>query len=190
MKRFSKLLAVVLAIAVIICPMMSVVSHATTNNDYKIEAIDANNLKLTISSTDGFVAYHATVGFNSDDAFQSDYTDAATGYKNGLKVISYTLKTAQQIPNNAPAISANASGTSLNVIVMPSDINNLDLCTEIVIGIRVASGATATQLSLPQGVEWGTQNPEQQNPLVVKANAIYQISIENNIGLWTAISNS
>lgn len=56
--------------------------------------------------------------------------------------------------------------------------------------IQFTSGATATQFSLPQGVEWGTQDPEQPNPLVVKANAIYQISIENNIGLWTAISNS
>lgn len=146
MKKFSKLVAVVLAIAVIICPMMSVVSHATTTGGYKIEAIDANNLKLTINSTDGFIAYHATVGFNSDTAFQSSYTDAdaTTGYKNGLKVISYTLKTAQQNPNNKPAISAEASGNSLNVIVMPSDINNLDLCTEIVIGIRVADGTTAS----------------------------------------------
>lgn len=56
--------------------------------------------------------------------------------------------------------------------------------------IQFTSGATATQFSLPQGVEWGTLDPEQPNPLVVKANAIYQISIENNIGLWTAISNS
>lgn len=56
--------------------------------------------------------------------------------------------------------------------------------------IQFTSGATATQFSLPQGVEWGTQDPEQPNPLVVKANAIYQISIINNIGLWTAISNS
>lgn len=56
--------------------------------------------------------------------------------------------------------------------------------------IQFTSGSTATQFSLPQGVEWGTQDPEQPNPLVVKANAIYQISIINNIGLWTAISNS
>lgn len=56
--------------------------------------------------------------------------------------------------------------------------------------IQFTSGATATQFSLPQGVEWGTQDPEQPNPLVVKANAIYQISIVNNIGLWAAISNS
>lgn len=56
--------------------------------------------------------------------------------------------------------------------------------------IQFTSGSTATQFSLPQGVEWGTQDPEQPNPLVVKANAIYQISIINNIGLWTAIANS
>lgn len=56
--------------------------------------------------------------------------------------------------------------------------------------IQFTSGSTATQFSLPQGVEWGTQDPEQPNPLVVKANAIYQISIINNIGLWAAISNS
>lgn len=168
MKRFSKLLAVVLAIAVIICPMMSVVSHATTTNGYKIEAIDENNLKLTISSTDGFVAYHATVGFNSDDAFQSNYTDATTGYTNGLKVISYTLKTEEANDHNAPAISANASGTSLNVIVMPSDINNLDLCTEIVIGIRVASGATAT-LTKIQAADNGTVDSEDANLLTFPA---------------------
>lgn len=142
MKKFSKLVAVVLAIAVIICPMMSVVSHATTTGGYKIEAIDANNLKLTINSTDGFIAYHATVGFNSNTAFQSSYN--ADDYTNGLKVISYTLKTAEENTHNKPAISAEASSTSLSVIVMPSDINNLDLCTEIVIGIRVADGTTAS----------------------------------------------
>ncbi|GEM_PF-5706932 len=168
MKRFSKLLAVVLAIAVIICPMMSVVSHATTTNGYKIEAIDANNLKLTINSTDGFVAYHATVGFNSNTAFQSNYTDATTGYKNGLKVISYTLKTAEANDHNAPAISANASGTSLNVIVMPSDINNLDLCTEIVIGIRVADGTTAS-LTKIQAADNGTVDSEDANLLTFPA---------------------
>lgn len=142
MKKFSKLVAVVLAIAVIICPMMSVVSHASATGGYKIEALDANNLKLTINSTDGFIAYHATVGFNSNSAFQSSYN--ADNYKNGLKVISYTLKTAEANDHNAPAISANASGNSLTVIVMPSDINNLDKCTEIVIGIRVADGTTAS----------------------------------------------
>ena len=168
MKKFSKLIAVVLAIAVIICPMMSVVSHATTTNGYKIEAIDANNLKLTISSTDGFVAYHATVGFNSNTAFQSNYTDANTGYTDGLKVISYTLKTAEADTHNAPAISANASGTSLNVIVMPSDINNLDLCTEIVIGIRVADGTTAT-LTKIQAADNGTVDSEDANLLTFPA---------------------
>lgn len=142
MKKFFKLVAVVIAIAVIICPMMSVVSHASATGGYKIEALDANNLKLTINSTDGFIAYHATVGFNSNSAFQSSYN--ADNYKNGLKVISYTLKTAEANDHNAPAISANASGNSLTVIVMPSDINNLDKCTEIVIGIRVADGTTAS----------------------------------------------
>lgn len=142
MKKFFKLVAVVIAIAVIICPMMSVVSHASATGGYKIEALDANNLKLTINSTDGFIAYHATVGFNSNSAFQSSYN--ADNYKNGLKVISYTLKTAEANDHNAPAISANASGNSLTVIVMPSDINNLDKCTEIVIGIRVANGTTAS----------------------------------------------
>ena len=142
MKKFFKLVAVVIAIAVIICPMMSVVSHASATGGYKIEALDANNLKLTINSTDGFIAYHATVGFNSNTAFQSSYN--ADNYKNGLKVISYTLKTAEANDHNAPAISANASGNSLTVIVMPSDINNLDKCTEIVIGIRVADGTTAS----------------------------------------------
>lgn len=142
MKKFFKLVAVVIAIAVIICPMMSVVSHASATGGYKIEALDANNLKLTINSTDGFIAYHATVGFNSNSAFQSSYN--ADNYKNGLKVISYTLKTAEANDHNAPAISANASGNSLTVIVMPKDINNLDKCTEIVIGIRVADGTTAS----------------------------------------------
>ena len=142
MKKFSKLLAVVLAIAVIICPMMIFAETSTSSGTYKIELVDANTVQLTINSTDGFIAYHATVGFNSNTAFQSSYN--ADGYVDGLKVNSYTLKTAQANDHNAPAISANASGTSLNVIVMPSDINNLDLCTEIVIRIRVASGATAS----------------------------------------------
>lgn len=54
------------------------------------------------------------------------------------------------------------------------------------------SGSTATTLSLPASVEWGNRDPltGQTEPLNVQAHAIYQISIINNIGLWTAIANS
>lgn len=54
------------------------------------------------------------------------------------------------------------------------------------------SGSTATTLSLPASVEWGNRDPltGQTEPLVVAADATYQISIVNNIGLWTAIANS
>ena len=170
MKRFSKLLAVVLAIAVIICPMTIFAETSTSSGTYKIALVDANTVQLTIGSTNGFIAYHATVGFNSDTAFQSSYTDAdaTTGYKNGLKVISYTLATAQANDHNAPTIRAHASGTSLNVIVMPSDTNNLDLCTEIVIGIRVASGTTAT-LTKIQAADNGTVDSEDANLLTFPA---------------------
>ena len=142
MKKFSKLLAVVVAIAVIVCPMMSIVSHATSAGGYKIEALDENNLKLTISSEDGFIAYSASVGFNSASAFQSTYS--SDGYTNGLKLIDYTTKTATKNGYNTPQISANAIDSSLNVVVMPTDINNLDLLTEVVIGIRVAANSTAS----------------------------------------------
>ena len=142
MKKFFKLVAVVLAIAVIICPMMSIVSSATSAGGYKIEAIDDNNLQLTISSTDGFIAYSASVGFNDASAFQSTYS--SDGYTNGLKLIGYTTKTATKNSYNTPQISANATGSSLNILVMPTDINNLDLLTEVIIGIRVASNTTAS----------------------------------------------
>ena len=142
MKKFSKLLAVVVAIAVVVCPMMSIVSSATSTGGYKIEAIDDNNLQLTISSTDGFIAYSASVGFNDASAFQSTYS--SDGYTNGLKLIGYTTKTATKNSYNTPQISANATGSSLNILVMPTDINNLDLLTEVIIGIRVASNTTAS----------------------------------------------
>lgn len=166
MKRFSKLLAVVLAIAVVICPMTIFAETSTSSGTYKIELVDANTVQLTINSTDGFVAYHAIVGFNSNTAFQSSYN--ADGYVDGLKVNSYTLKTAQANDHNAPTIRAHASGTSLNVIVMPSDTNNLDLCTKIVIRIRVASGATAS-LTKIQAADNGTVDSDNANLLTFPA---------------------
>lgn len=166
MKKFFKLVAVVLAIAVIICPMMIFAETSTSSGTYKIALVDANTVQLTINSTDGFVAYHAIVGFNRDDAFQSSYND--DGYVDGLKVISYTLKTEQANDHNTPTIRAHASGTSLNVIVMPSDTNNLDLCTKIVIGIRVASGATAS-LTKIQAADNGTVDSEDANLLTFPA---------------------
>ena len=156
MKKFSKLIAVVLAIAVIICPMMSVVSHATTTNGYKIEANpnDANELMLTISSTDGFVAYDATVTFNSPSAFQSTY---GTGeYVNGLRLISREVKGGEANSHNLPTISSNMTNdTTLKVIVIKDDFTGDDLYTKLVIGIRVAAGSTAT-LTKIQAADQGT----------------------------------
>lgn len=51
---------------------------------------------------------------------------------------------------------------------------------------QFTSGSTATTLSLPSSVEWA----ESCGALSVEASKTYQISIVNNIGLWTAISNS
>lgn len=48
------------------------------------------------------------------------------------------------------------------------------------------SGSTATTLSLPATVEWA----ESCGSLSVEASKTYQVSIVNNIGLWTAIANS
>lgn len=52
--------------------------------------------------------------------------------------------------------------------------------------IEFTSGSTATTLSLPATVTWA----EAGGDISVEANKTYQISIVNNIGLWTAISNS
>lgn len=48
------------------------------------------------------------------------------------------------------------------------------------------SGSTATTLSLPSSVKWA----ESCGTLSVEASKTYQISIVDNIGLWTSISNS
>lgn len=52
--------------------------------------------------------------------------------------------------------------------------------------IEFTSGSTATTISLPATVEWA----ESCGALSVEASKTYQISIVNNIGLWTAIANS
>lgn len=52
--------------------------------------------------------------------------------------------------------------------------------------IEFTSGSTATTLSLPATVTWA----EAGGDISVEANKTYQISIVNNIGLWTAIANS
>lgn len=145
MKKFSKLLAVLVALAVIICPMTSaIVANATTTGTYSIVAEDANNVVLTIHSDGGFVVYKATVTFNNGSAFQSSYS--SDGYTNGLKVIDYSFVSATDAPGyNNPAISAQASqdNTSLVLLVSANDAATMDLYSEIKIGIRVADGSTA-----------------------------------------------
>lgn len=168
MKKFSKLLAVVLAIAVVICPMMSVVANATgtPSGTYKIETVSGSStdLKLTIHSNDGFLVYQATVGFNSTSAFDATYS--SNGYTNGLKVISYTLKSVEADEYNAPAISSQKDATSgaVTFLVQAADSENLDMYTEVVVGIRVASGSQAS-LTKVQAADDGAEITEDSSLL-------------------------
>ena len=142
MKKFSKLLAVLVALAVIICPMTSaIVANATTTGSYSIVADTANDVVLTIHSDDGFVVYQATVTFNSDSSFVNNYS--SNGYTNGLKVVDYSMVDAAKDEYNAPAISAQQNGASLVLLVSATNGANMDLYQEIQIGIRVQSGTTA-----------------------------------------------
>lgn len=52
--------------------------------------------------------------------------------------------------------------------------------------IQFESGTTPTTLSLPSSVKWA----EPCGDLSIESSRIYQISIINNIGLWTAILNA
>jgi len=151
MKKFSKLLAVVLALAVIICPMMSAmsVSADASAGTYKMEKVSETELKLTISSTNGFLVYQAAIAFTDGNLDTS-----ATGYTNGVKLIDYTLVSKTKDAYNLPNVSVNLNGTTLNVLVASTDANCLDLYSSVVIGLAVSKGTTAT-LSKIQAADEG-----------------------------------
>jgi hypothetical protein len=189
MKKFSKLLAVVLTIAVVICPMTSaIVANATSGGSYSIVAENANDVVLTISSNDGFLVYQATVTFNDGSAFQDSYSSG--GYTNGLKVIDYTVVSpATKDAYNAPAISAQKNGSSLVILVSATDAATLDLYSEIQIGIRVASGSTAS-LSKIQAADQGTveEDPTLLN-FGAKVAADGTVDTTNNENATTGVSH-
>lgn len=190
MKKFSKLLAVLVALAVIICPMTSaIVANATANGGtYSIVAEDANNVVLTIGSNDGFIVYQATVTFNNDSAFQNSYS--SEGYTNGLKVIDYSLVSGSKDNYNAPAISAQQNGASLVILVSATDAATLDLYSEVQIGIRVASGSTAN-LTKIQAADEGTieEDPSLLN-FGAKVASDGTVDTENNDDATTGIAHT
>lgn len=100
------------------------------------------------------------------------------------------------VPDGIPVVTQTASSVSINpnclnqwgeiasltiTLATPSDAT---IVNEYM--IEFTSGSTATTLSMPSSVEWA----ESCGSLSVEASKTYQISIVNNIGLWTAISNS
>ena len=178
MKKFSKLLAVLLAIAVVICPMTSaIVANATGTNGYSLEVVDANDLVLTISSTDGFLVYKATVTLSSG-TFDSTYGTTngraeLDRYEGGLKIVSFAVKSPavadEDGTGNYPDVSCNVNGSALTFIVSAWDGDNLDLYTEVKIGIRVSSGAQAALTNL-QAADSGSGNVEDDPTLLGFAN--------------------
>lgn len=188
MKKFSKLLAVLLTFAVIICPMTSaIVANATSGGSYNIVAENANDVVLTISSNDGFIVYQATVTFNDGSAFQDSYS--SDGYTNGLKVIDYTLVSKSKDAYNAPAISAQKNGSSLVILVSATDAATMDLYSEVQIGIRVANGSTAN-LTKIQAADEGTveEDPTLLN-FGAKVAADGTVDTNNNDNATTGISH-
>ncbi|MCQ2451235.1 MAG: hypothetical protein MJ080_04595 [Clostridia bacterium] len=137
MKKFTKLLAVLLAIAVIVCPMVSALSvsaDAAPSGTYKLEQVNGNTVRLTISSTDGFLVYKAVINCTKDKETPTVTVPTTTD--------NYTVKSpATKDQYNKPAISANTVGDDTTILVSATDAGTLDLYTEVVIDIGVTTGS-------------------------------------------------
>jgi len=144
MKKFSKLLAVVLAIAVIICPMISSVAYAESENGFALSCTSKNDVVFTIDVPAGMLLYKATLDFGANDAFKASY--AQDGYTDGFKVVDYTLAdaTAEKDEYNAPMITAKVDGTTVSFILQASDAANVQEYAQVKVGMRVADGATVS----------------------------------------------
>lgn len=108
-------------------------------------------------------------------------TASITGTAAGTSVVNHvTSDTTLEIAPNILHIWGTVGSLTLT-LATPTDNT---IVNEYM--IEFVSGSTATTLSLPSSVEWA----ESCGALSVEASKTYQISIVNNIGLWTAISNS
>ncbi len=151
MKKITKLLSVLLAIAVIICPMMSavVVNAEDPANGYSLKAGEtANTLELTINSTEGFLVYQATVAFEGDVSAVAvkDYT-----------ILGATPDADKHDSYNLPIVTSNKAqdGKSITFIVSSTDASNLDFYTSVVVELTVTTGTTA-KLTKIQAANDGT----------------------------------
>jgi len=138
MKKFSKLLAVVLAIAIVICPMMSAVAFAEGENSVAL-TVDGNEAVLTINNAAGFLVTEVELAFTADGL---DTT--AAGYTDGLKIVDYTLVDGTKDEYNLPTASLNIVNDVAKVIVCSTDAACLDLYSQVKIGIALKEEATVT----------------------------------------------
>lgn len=108
-------------------------------------------------------------------------TASITGTAAGTPVVNHgTSDTTYTLPPNELHIW----GTVASLAITLGTPTDNTIVNEYM--IEFTSGSTATTLSLPSSVEWA----ESCGALSVEASKTYQISIVNNIGLWTAIANS
>ncbi len=149
MKKFSKLLAIVLAIAVVICPMMSVVANAsgTPAGDFMLEAVDSTTLKLTISSTNGFLVYKAVI--------QSTGTLTVPTSTNDYDMVVGVEKDEY----NKPKISSNPSGNETTILVYPTDEETIELYSRVAVLITVSEGATARLTNIQAANDGDEEGP-------------------------------
>ena len=148
-----------------ILPLTSELGYGNYPYDFTISIVMNGNA----------VSFDAKIGSNNV-VLRMEYTSL-----NSTPVVSHGTSdtTYSVIPNTLHIWSTVASLTL--TLATPTDAT---IVNEYMIEFK--SGSTATTLSLPATVKWA----ESCGILLVEANKTYQISIVNNIGLWTSISNS
>ena len=130
MKKFSKVLAVLLAVCMLVslCPLGALADN-TPSGTYKLEQVDGDTVKLTINSTDGFLVYKAVIS-------------TTTGTPDNFEVADYTLKSGSKLVGYTdPAVSKNTVGNNTTILVAATDAGTIALYTQVVITFDVTPGS-------------------------------------------------
>lgn len=155
MKKLSKVLAVVLALAVCVCPMLSVLTGAATapsTGSYSMPSPGGSYIQLTVSCDAGISAYTATV-LLVGSTFNTTYNTSP--YVNGLRVQKASLLGGGSQTDYLPVGEINYTTDKKTAYILIEDNDVEHDFTSVNIYLRVNSGYTGAYLTNLQGADLG-----------------------------------
>ena len=145
-------------------------------NTINVETISKENEFITsVTQSNGFI----TATTSPIQSNQISYNDITVKNKldlvqDKIKIVNESSTTVSILPDTYYIFG---EVSSLNItFIAPSDTSCL---SEYM--FQFTSGATATSLSLPSSVKW-----IESNPIILLPNKIYQVTIVNNLAVWSA----